>query len=556
MSGLVVDSISGKGLPFVTVFCKESKIGTVTNEDGFFELKVLKRNHLLEFRYVGYSKKVLGVEVFLKSNRVELVEEKVILNAVVIRPDDYWMHDLIAKCKRKKVKKAQPSRSYYQLETSVDDEMVELIEIYHNAIFTGYDLEDLKIKNGRVGIKFREGRAYLSGAGSKAMQLYSLFGQNDFFPKTPLNLKSSQIRKHFELDLVRRYHDEASKEIAVIKFTPKKEHGSYFSGKVWIDVSAESVIRIEVHIPDAQVYPFSPLWPQDSLKKVSMDMSRSFHVEGNMPVFDQLEFNYELLYSSRDTFDYVVRTKAFLSAYDSGNPFHLPFFKFRPDRLVDYRQINAIPPNSYFWNDSTQFRMEINKARNELFFNDTTVFLHEDLFNFDRRDRQGLYNNPYVHWNGNRIKLHEYFPDSSSIDPRYPGFPRDQYKLTVQLFLDDVLVGDSLKFVSSTVFDPYDSYYNLQSDLKSDCFTNMYFDIAESWRRAMNSDLVGVNDRREVEVIYKRTLEEWNNEAEQFISEVSRGQNKVAMEKWNRIILKRVGIDNIAFFEPYKEKKP
>jgi hypothetical protein len=556
VSGYVVDSLSGEALPYVTIVCNESNVGTVSDEQGYFELRVLNLQHTLQFRYMGYSTKTISAGASHQIHRFVLSAQKVVLDAIVIRPDDVWIHDLLSKCKKKKYPDVHTSKAYFQLETSVDDEIVELIESYYNADIEGYDLKDLKIKNGRLGLKFMNGRAYLSGESSRAMQLFSFFDRNEYFPQTPLNTKSSQIRKHFSIEVVRRYHDENNREVVVMNFNPKVELKKCFSGKIWIDVAAECVLRMDVHIADAEIYPFMSLWEEDSIAKVGMDISRSFHLVNESPVFDHLDFNYTLNYKSRGAIDYIVRSKALLHFYDSEDPFKLPYFKFRKDRMGDYRNINAIPPQPEFWQDSSQFRMEINRKRNDLFFSDSTVFSHDDLFRFNRKEKKGLYENPYMHWNGNRIRLREYIPDSTNMDPRYPQFPRDQYKLSVQLFLDEIEIGDSLQFVTSTVFDPYESYYNLPSDQKAQCFINMYFDLAESWRRMLLEELKGVSSRIEVDRIYRRIVDSWNEEAEIFISEVSRGENETAMNKWNKTLIDRVGIDNLQFFKLYEVTSP
>jgi hypothetical protein len=522
LSGCVVDSLSGEALPYVTIVCNESNVGTVSDEQGYFELAVLNMQHTLQSRYMGYSTKTVSAGAFLHIHRFELSEQKVVLDALVIRPDDIWIHDLLSKCKKKKYADVQTSKAYFQLETSVDDEMVELIESYYNANIEGYELKDLKIKNGRLGLKYINGRAYLSGESSRAMQLFSFFDRNDYFPQTPLNTKSSQIRRHFSIEVVRRYHDENNREIVIMNFNPKVDPKKYFYGKIWIDVAAECVLRMDVHMTDAEIYPF----------------------------------NYTLNYKSRGTVDYVVRSKAFLHFYDHDVPFHLPYFKFRKDRMGDYRNINAIPPQPQFWQDSSQFRLEINRRRNDLFFSDSSVFTHDDLFRFNRKNKTGLYENPYMHWNGNRINLREYVPDSTNMDPRYPQFPRDQYKLSVQLFLDDVEFGDSLRFVTSTVFDPYESYYNLPSDQKTQCFINMFFDLAESWRRTLVFELRGVNNRSDVDRIYLQIMESWNKEADFFLSEVKRGENEISMKRWNELLVERIGIDNLFFFQLYGDTSP
>ncbi len=64
--GIVIDSISDETLIGVNIFLRDTKYGTVTNADGFFELTAPEGNYNLIFSYIGYGQKEL--EISLKKN--------------------------------------------------------------------------------------------------------------------------------------------------------------------------------------------------------------------------------------------------------------------------------------------------------------------------------------------------------------------------------------------------------------------------------------------------------------------------------------------------------
>lgn len=87
ISGKVVDKNSGEGLPSVTVFVQELKIGTSTDSDGKFELNVPIGEHTLLATYIGYvqhRQKISidknGITNFL----IELNSESVELEEVIV----------------------------------------------------------------------------------------------------------------------------------------------------------------------------------------------------------------------------------------------------------------------------------------------------------------------------------------------------------------------------------------------------------------------------------------------------------------------------------------
>jgi hypothetical protein len=51
-------------------------------------------------------------------------------------------------------------------------------------------------------------------------------------------------------------------------------------------------------------------------------------------------------------------------------------------------------------------------------------------------------------------------------------------------------------------------------------------------------------------------MESWNKEADFFLSEVKRGENEISMKRWNELLVERIGIDNLFFFQLYGDTSP
>lgn len=62
LSGIVTDSLSGESMPFTTVYVNGSTKGTVTDNDGRFELNGLQYPSTVVFSFVGYRTQVVGLE--------------------------------------------------------------------------------------------------------------------------------------------------------------------------------------------------------------------------------------------------------------------------------------------------------------------------------------------------------------------------------------------------------------------------------------------------------------------------------------------------------------
>jgi len=82
IKGVVKDSITGKSIPFVSIWVENENNGTTSEEDGTFSVNVSEKSKNLIFSALGYDKKTIKIanasEVYLKQIPYEL-EEIIIL---------------------------------------------------------------------------------------------------------------------------------------------------------------------------------------------------------------------------------------------------------------------------------------------------------------------------------------------------------------------------------------------------------------------------------------------------------------------------------------------
>lgn len=90
-TGKVLDNVTKKPVVFANVYLIGSSLGTVTNSEGEFVLKVpvSEMNRKVGFSYLGYNNKVVALtEMKDKDNVIRLELSAVSLDEVVIRTDD------------------------------------------------------------------------------------------------------------------------------------------------------------------------------------------------------------------------------------------------------------------------------------------------------------------------------------------------------------------------------------------------------------------------------------------------------------------------------------
>lgn len=78
VKGVVKDSISGKPIPFVSVWSESQNIGTTSEEDGTFTINTNEKSKRLIFFALGFERKTVNIseinEVNLKENPIQLDE--------------------------------------------------------------------------------------------------------------------------------------------------------------------------------------------------------------------------------------------------------------------------------------------------------------------------------------------------------------------------------------------------------------------------------------------------------------------------------------------------
>jgi len=558
--GRVLDSLSREPIAFARIFNKSTKQGTISSEDGYFRIELSSSVDSIEVKIVGYKRVLINLDqsfntILLEPNAKELAEIEISV------ADNTELFDLLQKCSKNRSSK-KTAKGYYTLASFLETAQVELVEGYYNLALDNYDLRAMELKAGRLALQTFNDRFFTSQAGSNAVSQLRTFSKNDFFLKTPLNVKKNEGKTLFRLELLSRYIDENKDSVYVIKYRPKGKSAKNFEGRIWLNISQSVVQKITMNCSDCETHPFLPIFPSDSINAVEMRITKTFSISDGHAHLNHVDFRYRVNYVSRpgnpEETRYTVETKAVLYAYDINSSFQLPKFTF-DQPTNDYRKINAFPYNSFFWEKNNEFDVNHQNNRNDSFFNHPSSVTNVHFFkssntNWKSRNplekRSGYLEHPYIHWSKNRVFLREMIADTTSVGTRTKEKSL-LYKLDVQLFMDINDYGDSLHFLTETVFDPYNTYYYLPIDNFANCFINMYFDLCEIQRRELEKMLFSISNPtvEKLQVAYDNFMLYAQKQRELFLKEVDRGTVKKTMEKWNAYIFHEIGNDNISLFE-------
>ncbi|RHJ87686.1 DUF5686 and carboxypeptidase-like regulatory domain-containing protein [Parabacteroides sp. AM08-6] len=87
LKGIVTDSVTGEGLPFVSIIFRGTTMGTATDGDGNFSFSARTNVRQVDFSYLGYDTKTIEVVPGKMNNlKIELVPTGIVLDDVIIKP--------------------------------------------------------------------------------------------------------------------------------------------------------------------------------------------------------------------------------------------------------------------------------------------------------------------------------------------------------------------------------------------------------------------------------------------------------------------------------------
>ncbi|MFH1118177.1 MAG: carboxypeptidase-like regulatory domain-containing protein [Bacteroidota bacterium] len=554
IEGRVLDREGREPVAYANIYNKSLQRGSISNSDGYFRIPVSNAGDSVFISFVGYKKQWIIFDGKDKFYNVLLETTPQLLSEVLISaPDDTWLRDLLVECRKRAPGSSAEARSYYELKSFILDHQVELVEGFYNVKMTGYDLSSLDLKAGRLALKPFNNGLFVSMAGSRAITLLKMFGDNPYFPQSPLELSAGNIRKHYYLNLIRKFRDDNSDSLYEIRFTPRDTSGLFFGGKVWLNPATRHILRINLHCPHSKKHPFLPVFNTDEISNVDFNISKTFRVFRGKLLFDHTDFTYDIDYISRmgttDEMPYRVTTSAVIYAFEYEDLFFIPRFPFTDDHIDDYKKISALPYNDFFWKNYSDYRLSDHLQLNEKFFSDRETITNINLFTQHRVFSLGLFENSFLNWSAKRILLKENTPVPSDKRIGDLDFPADQYNLSVKIFMDINTDSDSTHILTATILDPMESFYLLPMDNITHCFINIWFDLVEAERRRFEKELeLSDKNGATVQGMYDALLLRIKTLKQQYMKETERGTRLEELKKWNRVVYKYLGIDNMEFF--------
>ncbi len=545
-SYLILDRSTREQVPFAHVLRLGESTGTMSNGDGYFIWNMSPAD-TLEISSIGYVTRLITAADITSSGEILLDADIINLQGLTITADDSYLYDMIDAARKQLVEDESPhvGKSYLLVHSISEDRAIEFSESFFNAEVHHGSVTDLQFKNARSYLAPRsDGRYFINIDLSRAMVMYSLLDGGSRFPTNPLELNKRKLKKSYALTVVQR-----SSEGVQIAFEPKRKKADYFSGYIWIDSASDQVKELVLESPEENTL---------------------FKTLGNLPIIDMA---YQMVYSfqqadllslriayatsiSRDESilqdTLSVEAEGILHLYGANTERFVEPTIDVPKEISDYR-LFQLPPDTMIWSVIYRQNKVALTARQEQRLKE----IQEDGTRFNRRSH--LFESNYLHWSGDeRVRIKKSPKTLPAADVRSlrdrvskSNFMADNLKLSTILYLDYVESSGKILYETSAIFDVYQSFNHLDETSALQCYINIYFDLAEIYRRQLVARL---SDSRmtptEIEKIYQEVSTELLESQRALHEDAFAGRDIEALRSWSDFVLEKLGIDNFGIFRP------
>ncbi|MEL7534259.1 MAG: carboxypeptidase-like regulatory domain-containing protein [Bacteroidota bacterium] len=487
IDGYIVDQSNSQPLAFVQVFSAGGQ-GTLSNEEGYFMIKVPRLPAELQFQNIGYEN--LSIKLTETENLlIQLNPVSYQLNEVQIASKEsklpykkLWAS--VAKTRRALLGREQ-GKLFLRSQTMVDQNMaLEQLEAYYNYYIANGEIDSLTLKAGNL--RLPESSYFMNQGLPFLIRNYKPISEaQSLMPSSPYDLSGwRNIRRWYRVRIVEKI-PTASDTLMVYKFEAKDPQ-AVFSGTAYIQQSNDVLQELRLHITDSEQIPFYSLANQseDALDQLSMEIRIAF--EGDQRNLRYRLMTYDLQYRIAQARQ--IHTIASLWFFKSGSLFPSPILPIDPP-LEEYEKLAYFPYDSVFWQRQPQIPLSsTEQAQSATLYSTRPYDMQQDSGLALMSNRIEYW---YPDWQLDTLRVSK----TPSLEAKYNileksslAYEYDSIYASTQLFLDYDCYPDTVIYQIEAVID-YEQSYLIPRDSLSLAFFDNYLKVTRFHANRMQAML-------------------------------------------------------------------
>lgn len=356
LKGKIVNVTTGKPIPFCSINIETSLVGTSTNEEGEFILKVKNIPVKLIISHISFEKKkiTLTKEKGSKNLRIKLTPLANILEEVFIenkrRKKDFFAINLARKAINKLKESASKNKfgkAFYRQKSKNDEEYTELSEIIFDTKYTLNGVLDWEIIEGRYALKENKINNKNFTLFSKITKALQPDTDDIYFPLHP------QFEQYYEVYKKQTIKNKKG-NIIVLKFKPTIKKVPIFNAEVYINEKTKEIYKIKGRVVNDELNLVS--FSDKNSEKKGYELSYEISYKKNEAlglVIDYININQEFDFYKKEVKETHTETTSRLIFYEH-------YLKRAKNRIrnqfarskSDWEKLNKIGYNHFFWKEN------------------------------------------------------------------------------------------------------------------------------------------------------------------------------------------------------------
>ena len=321
--GKVVDDSTKSPIPFASVAIAGLNLGTSTNINGEFLIKLDSLPGGLIFSHVSYEKQEITVQS-VDYITISLKPRKIILEELVIKDSEVgdYPYMLILEALNNAIRKSRDWKyglAYYRQTSSNDDDYSELYEIFYDTRYSSQGIMDWDIQEGRYAMKTGiEISDYVYNKNFTLLsRVITMFQpeSNQFI--MPVN---EHVRELYDLH-ISELIDVEGRKVAIVNFKPKEDiYIPAMSGKIFIDIDSYDILKLQGQFANDNLDIVALTNPNGSWKNLMLNFEIAFKPENEDLLLDYISMHQSFDYYIDDQYHHRIETNSLLSYYEYYQP--------------------------------------------------------------------------------------------------------------------------------------------------------------------------------------------------------------------------------------------
>jgi len=250
LNGKIMDKMTGTPLSYANIGIYNKSIGTISNVEGEFVLKLHRRhiNDTLVVSYMGYKNRLIPVNQYRDSSVIQLEEKLYTIQEVIVRTFDADMiiNGALQRIRENYFFEPITATGFYRESikrkdtyTSVSEAVVDMYKPY-NKIFQSPRIKILKSRKS-TDISRKDSITLKLKAGLEAVLLLDIVHEN-------LSFFNSNAYQNYDYNVSNISHFD-DHNTYVVEFSPARDiEMPLYTGKLYIDVKTLALISAEFHL--------------------------------------------------------------------------------------------------------------------------------------------------------------------------------------------------------------------------------------------------------------------------------------------------------------------